>query len=324
MILSNIRRSILLACATTLVAGATYAQNFPSKPIKIVVGFSAGGGTDTVARLYAAKLQDILKTPVVVENKPGAYELIAAQALMAAPADGYTLWLGTTGSLVQGPSVRSMPYDPLKSFTHVGRIAEVDGVFAVKKGFPASSFSELIAYAKANPGKVNYGSAGVGAPNHLLTEYISTLTNVSMTHIPFKSDAEVARELTAGTIDFAIAIPTTLVPFANEGKINAIALAGSHRLKTLPNTPTMAEGNIKELKSLSVYAFFGIVGPAGMPSAVTQVLSDAFNKAAVMPDIVQRFEGLSIRASTSSPTEFRQYVEKELTQWSEVAKKIKL
>jgi len=182
----------------------------------------------------------------------------------------------------------------------------------------------LITYAKANPGKVNYGSAGVGAPNHLLTEYISYLTGVNMTHIPFKSDADVAREIAGGTLDFAAAIPSMLVPFVNDGKMNAIAVTGSQRLKVLPNTPTFAEGSIPELKSLSVYAFYGVVGPAGMPPDVTKTLNEALNKVAKMPDIVQRFDALSVKLTTSTPTEFRQYVEKELNVWSEVAKKIKL
>ena len=324
MILSTIARVFGIGCTAALFASAALAQTYPTKPIKILVGYSAGGGADTLARQYAAKLQDILNTPVIVENKPGAYELIAAQGLLAAPPDGYTLWLATTGSLVQGPSVRSMPYDPVKSFTYVGRIGEVEAVFAVKKGFPATSFSELITYAKANPGKVNYGSAGVGAPNHLLTEYISYLTGVNMTHIPFKSDADVAREIAGGTLDFAAAIPSMLVPFVNDGKMNAIAVTGSQRLKVLPNTPTFAEGSIPELKSLSVYAFYGVVGPAGMPPDVTKTLNEALNKVAKMPDIVQRFDALSVKLTTSTPTEFRQYVEKELNVWSEVAKKIKL
>ena len=133
-----------------------------------------------------------------------------------------------------------------------------------------------------------------------------------------------ARELTAGTIDFAVAIPSMLVPFVMDGKIDAIGLAASQRIRSLPNIPTVAEGNIQELKSLSVYAFYGVVGPTGMPPEVTRVLNDALNKVAKMPEVAQRLEGLYIRPTTSSPAEFRQYVEKELVQWREVAKKIKL
>jgi len=300
------------------------AQNYPSRPIQLITGFSAGGGTDTLARQYAAKLQDILKTPVIVINKPGAYEIIGSQTLLAARPDGYTLFLGTTGSLIQGPLVRSMPYDPLKDFTLVARIGEVGAILAVKNDLPVSSLSDLINYAKENPGKLNYGSAGVGAPNHLLTEYVSSLTGITMTHIPFKSDADVARELVAGTIDFAVSIPATLEPYVKAEKVKAIAVTTPERLKGLPDTPTLAEGNIPALKSLSVYAFYGIVGPAGMPEEVTQKLNDAFNRVAKMPDIVQRFDELSVKLTTSTPNGFRQYLEKEIAIWREVAKKLKL
>lgn len=321
---SRLARAIAMACTATWFAGAALAQHYPARPIKIVVGYAAGGATDLLARQYAAKLQDVLSTPVIVENKPGAYELIAAQTVLSAQPDGYTLWLATSGSLVQGPSVRSMPYDPLKSFTYLGRIGESEAVIAVKKGFPVTSFSELIGYAKTHPGKVNYGSAGVGTPNHLLTEYIAFLTGTTMTHIPFKSDADVAREITAGTIDFAAGNPMALIPFVQDGKVNAIAVTGQQRLKGLPGTPALTESAIAELRALSVYAYFGMVGPVGMSPEVAKTLNDALNKVAQMPDMVQRFEALSVKLTTSSPTEFRQSVEKDLKVWGDVAKKIKL
>lgn len=317
-------RLISTACAATLLAGAASAQSFPSRPIKILVGFAAGGATDLTARLYAAKLQDILKTPVVVENKPGAYEAIAAQALMSSPPDGYTLWLSTIASLALAPSIRSVPYDSLKSFSYIGRIGETEAVMVARKGFPAASFGELIGYAKSHPGQVNYGSAGIGMPNHLLMEYISQLTGAPMTHIPFKSDGDVAREIAGGTIDFAMGSPISLIPFVSDGKMNAIAVTGNERLKALPGTPALAESNIAALKGLSVYSFFGLVGPAGIPPEVVATLNEALNKASRMPDLAERLDALAVKLTPGTPNDFRQYVDKELKVWREVTKKVKL
>lgn len=318
-----IARALALAGLTALMTAAAYAQNFPSKPIKIVLGFGVGGGADAIARLYAAKLQEVLHTPVIVDNKPSAYELVAGQTVVSAQPDGYTLWLVTTGGVVQAPLLRSMPYDPLKSFTHVGVIAEADSVLLVKKGLHVKTVDELIKYAKDYPNKINFGSAGTGAPSHLLVEYIQSLTNTKMTHIPYKSAGDVVRELAAGTIDFAVAVPASAAPLVNNGKINAIAVNGPNRLSSLPNVPTLDEGNIQELKNMSVYAFYAILGPAGMPPAITKVLNEAFNKVSTMPDVVENAKATSFRPATSTPTELRERIEKESATWSKVAKKIK-
>src|SRR5438067_13857578 len=166
-------KRILLGVAACLLTTLAHAQTFSGKPIRILVGYAPGGGADLIARVYGEKLQELLGTPVIVENKAGAFEQLAAQPVVSAPPDGHTLWLGTTGALTLGPGVRTnIPYDIVKSFTHIAKLGEVEAMLAVTKDIPANTLPEFIAYVKQNPGKLNYASAGVGSGNHLLTEYI--------------------------------------------------------------------------------------------------------------------------------------------------------
>jgi tripartite-type tricarboxylate transporter receptor subunit TctC len=322
---ASISRALVVTCVTGLFAFAVHAQQYPNRPIRILVGFGAGGGTDTVARVYAAKLQEVLKVGVVVENKPGAQELLAAQPTIQAAPDGYTLWLGTSAALAQAPAIRTdLPYDPLKNLTLIGKVGEVDAVLAVKNSLPVNSLPEFISYAKANPGKLNYASAGVGAGNHLLAEYIKLLTGVDLVHVPYKSDADVVRELAAGTVDFGIPVALIAIPFAVDGKIKAIAITGSERNKALPNVPSVGEGGVQELKALGVYAFYGVAGPAGMPASVVQTLNDAFTKIANMPDVQQKFGAMHLRPTSGTSAQFRQSMESELQRWREVGKNLKI
>lgn len=290
------------------------------------MGYSPGGAADLIARVYAQKLQDALGVPVIVENKPGAFEQLAAQPVTTAAPDGHTLWIGTSGALTMGPGVRpNLPYDILKSFTHVGKIGEVNAVIAIGKSVPANSFTEFIAYAKANPNKLNYASAGVGTGNHLLTEYIMELTQISMTHVPYKGDADVVRELAAGHADFGIPTVSTAAPFINDGKIKGLAATGSQRSKSLPQVPLLMEENVVDpLKNYGVYSIYAVLGPAGMPPSLTRALNDELVKISRMPDVIQQLERGNVRASSSTPEELKQFMEKDVAKWREVGKKIKL
>jgi tripartite-type tricarboxylate transporter receptor subunit TctC len=325
MIFRTLARTLLAACALALVGASAHAQQYPSRPIRILVGFAAGGGVDTIARNYGQKLQEILGVPVIVENKPGASELQAIVPMINSQPDGYTLMMTSASSLVRGPGVRTdLPYEPLRQMTFIARVATVEALYVVKNSLPVNNVPELLAYAKANPGKLNYGSAGIGSSNHLLTEQLKMLTKTDMVHIPYKSDAEVARELAAGTLDFAIAITTFTVPFAKDGKLRAIGVTGAERIGALQAVPTLEEGSIPELKGLGNYLFYGLVGPAGLPPAVTATLNEAMNKAARTPDLAQRLEGLNFHPTTGTSAEFRRLVESELPKWKEVGKSVKV
>lgn len=322
MFKKTVRMTACLALAM-LASHPAMADKFPSQPTKIVLGFGVGGGADAVARLYAHKLGQVLNASVIVENKPGAYEQIAGQAVANAKPDGYTLWLATTGGVVQAPLLKKLPYDPQKNLTHIGVIAEADAVLAVKNGFPARNVDELLQYARKNPGVINFGSAGTGAPSHLLVEYVQAVTNTKMTHIPFKSAGDVVRELTGGTIDIAIAVPASAVPLIQDGKFRAIAVTAPTRLKSLPDVPTLEEGDVKELKGMSVYAFYGILGPAGMPAETVKVLNDAFNKISRDPDVQKKAESMNFRAVSGTSAEFTERIGGESKQWTQVAEKIR-
>lgn len=326
MNLSALIRQVSIGVGACVLALTASAQSLSGKPIKILVGYAPGGGADLIARVYGQKLQDMLGTPVVVENKPGAFEQLAAQPVVSAVPDGHTLWLGTSGALTMGPGVRTnIPYDIIKSFTHIGKIGEVDAVITIKSSIPANTLREFVAYAKANPNKLNYASAGVGSGNHLLTEYIMGLTQVSMTHVPYKGDADVVREIAAGNADFGIPTIATGTPFINDGRIKPLVVTGTQRSKALPNVPSLAEdGGVDALKGYGVYAIYALLGPAGMPPALTQTLNDAIVKISRMPDVIQKLEGANVRASSSSPAELKQYIEKEVSKWKEVGKKIKI
>lgn len=326
MFAKAIARALALGCAISLLGGAVQAQPFPSKPITILVGYGAGGTTDGIARLYASKLQDLLKTPVIVDNKPGASELLAVRAVMAAPPDGYTLYLGTGSALAQGPAIRKdLNYDPLTKFSPVAMVAVGEAIVTVRQEVPAKSLGELFKYAKANPGKLSYGSGGVGSGNHLLSEYMLLATGSSITHIPYKSDMESTRDLIGGNVDMVMTGPLTLLPFVREGKIKAVAVTGPHRMKALPDVPTVSESGISELKDMGSYTFFGLVGPAGLPPAITQQLNEAMNKAAAMPDVVATMrEKFSLEPSSLTAAALHDHMVKEMTRWREAGKSIKV
>lgn len=313
-----------LVGALGVLPTAGFAQQFPSRPIKLIIGYGAGGGTDNLARLLGVKLQDVLKSPVVVENKPGASELLAITQVMNSQPDGYTLWIGTGGALAQNPGVRKdLPYDPLKNFTPIASLAEAEAVLFVRSGLPVNTLPELIAYGKANPGKLNYGSGGIGSGNHLQTEYIISVTGAKFTHVPYKSDSEVTRDVIAGTLDMGMIIAQFAIPLINEGKIKPIAVTGTQRLKALPNVPSVADAGVPELRGMGSYTFFGLMGPTGLPPAIVQQLNEAVNKVAAMPDVDQRMrEGMLLRPTIASPADYTNTLDRELKKWRELGKTV--
>jgi tripartite-type tricarboxylate transporter receptor subunit TctC len=323
---SVVARNCILALAASLTAAGAVAQQFPTRPIKILVGYGPGGGTDLLARLYAAKLQEVLPQPVIIENKPGASELLAAQPVMNAAPDGYTLWLGTGGALAQNPGIRrDLPYDLLKNFTPVAVLAEAEAVFVVRPNVPVNTLQELVAYGKANPGKLNYGSGGIGSGNHLQMEYLISVTGTSFTHIPYKSESEITRDIMSGNVDLSMITAQFAVPLVNEGKVKAITVTGTQRLKALPDVSSVSESGVAELKSMGSYTFFGLMGPAGMPPSVVQQLNEAVNKVSAMPDIDKRMrEMMMMRPKISTPAEFKGTLERELGKWRELSKTVKI
>lgn len=320
-----LKRSLMKAAlAAMLLAGLNApSHSFPTQPVKLVLGFGPGGGADGLARLYAAELQKVLGTPVIVENRAGAYEQLAGRAVLSAPADGHTLWLATTGGVVQAPLIRDMPYNPATDFTPIGVIAEADAVLAAKNDLPVKNMDELIAYARANPGKLNYASAGTGAPSHLLVEYIQAVTGVQTTHIPYKSAADAAGALISGDVDFAVIVPASSASLIQAKRIRGLAVTSAERIPSLPDVPTLKEGSIKELHDMIVYAFYAILAPKDVPADVVTKLNQAFNEVSRSDAIREASAKMIVRPVTTTPQEFSERIQRESAIWGGVAKRIK-
>ncbi|RZL88926.1 MAG: tripartite tricarboxylate transporter substrate binding protein [Variovorax sp.] len=322
------RRAAMLGVTALLALPAlpALAQDYPSRPIKILVAFGPGGSADSIARLYGQKMSDLLKTPVIVENKPGANQILAIRTLMASPPDGYTLYAATASSLIQNPALRpGLPYDPLKDFTLVGMTVSNPGVIFVSPDLPIRTIKELVAYSKANPGKLNYGSAGLGTAGHLAAEALISATGIQMTHVPFKTDADVIREIMAGNLHLGIMTTLNTVPAIQAGKIRAIAVTTPKRLPYLPDVEALPESGMKSLTVLDPHTFGSLVGPAGMPPAVVARLSDAINKVSAMPEVIKVVhESFRSEPVTGTPESFRKFVVDQLAIWREIGKTVKL
>ena len=330
MSISSVRHavSLLVMVLATLAAcaGAARAQSFPTKPITIVVGFGPGGTSDSILRLYAQKMSEILKTPVIIENKPGGNQSLAIQIVRQAKPDGYTLYGASGSALVQNPGIRNdLPYDPLKDFTLIGLVATIPALIVVNNDLPVRSIKELVSYAAAHPGDVNYASAGVGTAGHLAVELVMSMTGVKMTHIPYKSDVDMVREVMAGNVQMSVVTTLNSVSHVKSGKMRAIAITTERRVPYLPDVPSVTETDIKALSELSPHTFITLVGPVGMPPAVVAQLNEAINSASANPDVVTRVRNnFYAEPATTTPESFRQFVEKELIKWKRVGKNVKL
>ena len=290
------------------------------------MGFGAGGTTDVIARYHGQKMSEVLNTPVIIENKPGAGQLPAIQSLMVSAADGYTLGEITGSALSQGPALRKdLPYDPFKDFTYIGLVAVAPGVIVIGRDLPVRTIKELVNYSIANPDKLNYGSSGVGAASHLQIEYLANLTGLKATHIPFKGDSDIMRELMAGSIHLGMSSIQGAMATIAGGKVRAIAVTSSRRQKSLPDIPSLSEVDFKGLEGIDPYAFYGLVGPAGMSAAGVSTINAAINKVSKMPEVSTYMqEKLFAEAGSGTPASFRNYVEKDLAKWKGLAKVIKL
>lgn len=316
--------SLMALCAFSSIAGANDA--FPSRPIKILVGFAPGSAADTFARIYAQKLSEVLgNNPVVVENRPGAAQLLAIKGMQAAPPDGYTLYIATGSSLAQGPGLRTdLPYDPLKDFSLVGYLADVPGAIIVSPATGFKTIGDLIAYAKANPDKLNFGSSGVGSAGHLTGELFMARTGIRMTHVPYKADTEAAREVIAGTLQMAVTTLRTAITLTGDGKVTQLLTLDSKRLPQLSPAPSAGDAGLDSIKDIVPYTYYGLVGPARLPADVVRRLNEASAKVAAMPDYRTRMQEAGILPQSGTPLALRQFVEKEMAKWREVGKTVKL
>jgi tripartite-type tricarboxylate transporter receptor subunit TctC len=313
MILKMITRTVLgLALGVGAMAGAL-AQDYPNRPITLVVGYTAGGGVDTIARIVAEKLSANLGQPVLVENRPGVGAVIGASYVAKAKPDGYTLTLGAPGPFVFNYALNAkLPYSP-QDFTPIGLVATSPMVLLTQAQNPAKSVADLVAFSKQHPDKANYGSSS--AAFQLVTELFNTKTGARLAHIPYKSVVEGITALISGDITTVLSDIGPASAALQSGRVKALAITSTQRLKDLPNVPTFTEQGI----DLTVSVWYGLIAPAGTPAAIVKRLNDELAKIVAMPDVQKRLTGMAVIPQTSTPEAFSQLIESEIPMWKKVA-----
>ena len=311
-------RTALALAAGVLLSVSVQAQNFPSKPIRIVMGFPAGGPLDQHARLLSDKLQAELGQPIVVDYKPGAGGAVAAQDVMKAPADGHTLMIANTGVMVINPAIYpKLPYQTLKDFTPIARTAMQPLALLVNKDVPVKTLPEFISYAKAHPGKVNFGSAGNGGISHLVPEMLKTAAGIDMLHVPYKGSAPAFTDLMGGQVQFMAESIPQAAAYHKQGKVRALAVTSKERNPALPDVPTAIESG---LKGFEVVGFYGFLAPAGTPKPVVNRLSQAFEQVMNNPEVRERMVSQGANPDFMNADKFAQFLQAELPRWAKAVK----
>jgi len=302
---------------TALTASLVSAQNYPAKPVRIVVGFTAGGVSDIVARAAGQKMSELLGQPVIIDNAPGAGGIIATDRVAKAPADGYLLLLASNGPLAVNPSIYAkLPYDPVKDFALVSMIAAVPFVVIVNPVVPVQNMPQLIALAKLRR-NLTYSSAGVGSTAHLAAEYLKSIAGFEALHVPYKGSPPALTDLMAGQIDMMVeAVPSALT-YIRSGKLHALAVAARTRSSSLPAVPTTAEAGYK---GYEVGSWFGIAAPAGTPREVVARLNQVITTGIASSDLRERLLGQGAEPFADSPEDFGNLLRDEIARWARVAK----
>jgi tripartite-type tricarboxylate transporter receptor subunit TctC len=316
------RMRYLISVLSALVMGSLIGQaahaEFPERGVKIVVPFPAGGSNDVVARLLGTRLSQLWGQPVVIDNRGGGGGNIGAEAVARSPADGYTLLLTAPGPLVVNQSLYSkLSFNPAQDFTPVALIASVPIVLAVNPGVKAVTVSELIALAKASPGKLNFGSSGLGSTNHLAGELLKARAGIDIVHIPYRGAAPAMNDLIAGEMPMMFDNMPAVRPQVQGGKIRALAVAGAARSPLFPELPTMLEAGVPNFEASS---WFGLVAPAKVPPDVTKALIETVSKVMSEPDMVKRLAEVGAEPGTLSGDAFGAFLRTEVDKWGEVVK----
>jgi tripartite-type tricarboxylate transporter receptor subunit TctC len=315
------RRDLLIAGAAGCVglsrSGSALAQRYPDRPIKLIVPFPPGGPTDVMARLVAQRVSSTLGN-MVVENRPGAGGTIGARMVANADADGYTLLFGGTSTLAINPAVyKDLSYDPATAFAPVATVSTSPFILVVHPSLSINTLKELIAYARANPGKLNFGSAGIGTTPHMTGELFKSLTGLDIVHVPYKGGAPVLTDLVAGQIQMTFELKAVLLPLIRAGKLRALAVATETRSLELPEIPTMAEGGVPGCLASS---WFGVVAPAGTRPQIVATLNSEINNGLKSAEVIASLANLGSEPKIGSPAEFAALVATELQRWSSIAK----
>ena len=313
----NLRRFIILACCA-LVALPAYAQDYPRRPVRLVVPFPPGGGNDIVARAVAQELGKSLGQQFVVDNRAGAGGAIGAELAARSPADGYTLFLGGVGSHVVNPSLHAkLSYDPIRDFAPVTLIASAPSVLVVNPSLQAASIAEFTALAKANPGKLNYASNGNGSSAQLAAVLYESMAGVRMVHVPYKGVAPALVDLMSGEVQLMFGTLVAILPHIKAGRLRALAVTGRNRSALLPEVPTLAESGLPGYEAGSWY---GILAPAGTPGAIVARLNAQINNAIRQPEVRERLAAEGAEVIGGTPEEFAVHIRSELARMKKLVR----
>ena len=293
-------------------------DGYPNKPIRIVVPYTAGGGVDTVARLIGDRMSKILGQPVIVDNKPGASGMIGATAVAKSPPDGYTLLLSAAGEIAVNPSLYKgkMQYDPQKDLAPISLVVRIPNVLVVNPDVPAKTTAELIAYAKANPGKLTYSSSGIGNPQHLNGELLNKMADVQTSHVPYKGASQQLTDVTAKHVSMTFTSVAAALPFIKGGQIRPIAVTSAKRVPSLPDVPALSE--YKPLAGYELINWFGFFAPAKTPEPIVAKLHAALTDALKDPEIAKKLEMQGAEPAPTSPQQFAQFIAAETAKFGKI------
>jgi len=313
----NASLRVALSLIASLAAGASLAQDYPSRPVRMVVPFSPGGSTDVLARIVGQKLTERSGQPVIIENRAGAGGNIGAEQVARSAPDGYTLLLGGVPHAISASLYSKLPYDMARDLAAIAGVASFPSAIVLHPSLPANSVKELIALARARPGQLSFGSAGNGSPNHLSLELFQTMAGVRMVHVPYKGSGQLVGDLLAGQVQLASMGLPVAVPHVQSGKLRAIAVTGAARSSLLPEVPTVSEA---ALPGFEVTSWYGVFAPAGLPADIVAKLNSEIGSAVTAAEVKERLAALGAEPSVKSPDQFGRYVRQEIAKWAKVVK----
>jgi tripartite-type tricarboxylate transporter receptor subunit TctC len=315
----SIRKSLLIAVAALAAAfTSVQAQDFPTRPITLVIPFAPGGSTTIVGRGVAEKMSTLLGEKIIVDNRPGAGGTVGTRAVAKSEPDGYTLVLGYTGTLAIGPSLyKNVGYDPRKDFAPIGMIGNAPNSLVVNPSFPAKTLAELIAYAKANPGTVNFGSAGAGTASHITGEYFARAAGITLVHIPYKGTGPALTDLLGGHIPMAFAPIPASHTNVTAGKLRALAVTSTQRSGLLPDVPTIAESG---LPGFDASLYYGLAAPAGTPRPIIDKLNKALRDALASDEVKRQLGNDGTDITPGSPEDYAALIDKDEKKWAQLVK----
>ena len=305
------------AALVVCTAGVAGAQAYPTKPIRMIVAWGPGGAPDIFARIIGQKLQEQMGQPVIVDNRAGATGNIGAEIVAKSPNDGYTLFNATLSLAISPAFYKDLPFDPVRSFAPVSMLASVPLVLVVSPGLPVKSVADLVAYAKSNPGRLNYASVGSGSPAHVSAELLQTTAGIKLVHVPYKSGGGMATAMLTNEAQLGFPAIAPALPHVKAGKLRAMAVTAPKRASALPDTPTFAEAGLRGIEADNWNA---IMAPAGTPKRVIEKLHGEIARAARAPDVAEQFARQGAEVSVSTPAALSEVVRAEVAKWAKVVK----